>query len=273
MVHPNQQTAAQNIRHVFLEKKIRYAILMARCQAGKTGSFQELIRIMLASGDIQRAYILCGSNEVELREQATVDTRATNRVALEKGDIKVIFRQDFHKSKMDVTNALIIVDESHLDQTHNQELDIFLNDHGLGMDGNPTTLEKANAYIVSVDATPYSELAALAHKETPFQKHVETLIPGKGYFGLAEYKFLGMMHPTFDISQNLIKFANLLKSHKSSPKWALVRLTNGKKSERQEKAIKTVAKIYGFKVLYNTTSSSEGKLLLRILPALLLSTP
>ena len=74
MPFQNQIVAAANIHAVFRDNTRRYAILMAQCQAGKTGAFQELIRLMLADGIIRRAYILCGSNETELRSQAYYDT-------------------------------------------------------------------------------------------------------------------------------------------------------------------------------------------------------
>ena len=60
MVSCQQIAAAKNIATVFAEKKIRYALLKAECQAGKTGAFQTLISEMLRSGEIQCAYILCG---------------------------------------------------------------------------------------------------------------------------------------------------------------------------------------------------------------------
>jgi hypothetical protein len=256
MASPQQKVAAANIRDAYLEKNIRYAILTARCQSGKTGAFHELIRLMLESGSIQRVYVLCGSNEVELREQANKDAEAANPAAFTTGESKVLFRQDFKGSKMNITNALIVVDESHLDQTQGQELDAFLGAHRLSMDGNPMTLEKENTYILSVDATPYSELAALAHKES-FPKHVEVLIPGDEYFGLADYKYSGLMHETFDISKNPTKFAQLFARHPSSPKWALVRLSASKAGAAQEAAIMAMGRLYGFKVRHFDTSTKK----------------
>jgi len=256
MPHVQQLTAAKSIHRAFLEKRLRYAILAARCQSGKTGAFQELIRRMLATGDIQRAYILCGSNETELYAQAKKDTEEANPAAYEAGEIKVIFRQDFVKSKMELTNCLIVVDESHLDQTQKQELHVFLSQHGLSMDGNPKTLEKENAFILSVSATPYSELAAIAHKETPFEKHVENLEPGDGYFGLAEYKYNNLMRPTFNIAENFTQFTDLF-GPPESPKWALVRLMSSAAGNRQEAAINAAAYAHGIKVRYFDTSSKK----------------
>lgn len=257
MFSQQQQTAANNIHQVFLEKRLRYAILKAMCQAGKTGAFQALINFMLREGTIQRAYILCGSTEIELRSQAIEDTKKANGVAYARGDIQVLFRQDFSSVSMDIVNTLIVVDESHLDQNQGQELDKFLRRHGLSMDGNPETMNAKNTFIVSVDATPYSELAALEHKETPFPKHIEELKPGDTYIGLADYLYKGNLKPTFDISREPTRFANLFGS--GSPKYALVRLSPSRKGKKsvQESAILSVCRSKGYDILYYTAAQNE----------------
>lgn len=252
MPHPEQCTAAQNIMAVFVAAILRYAMLIARCQAGKTGAYQELIRIMLAQGMIQRAYILCGSNDTDLRDQAHKDTKEANPEAYANGSVTVLFRQDF-KARMDVTNCLVVVDESHMDQTQKQELDTFLAEHGLTMDGNPRTLVEKNAFLVSVDATPYSELAALLHKES-YPKHVEQLAPGKGYFGLADYFYGGLVRPTFSICDSHA-FSDLVRS--CGNKYALMRLTSGKEAERQEAGAIATYRSLGGKVLYHTAEREE----------------
>jgi hypothetical protein len=257
MSSAEQQTAAANIQRAFLVKKLRYAILKSQCQAGKTGAYQALINLMLREGTIQRAYVLCGSHETELRSQAIEDTKQHNPAAFARGDIQVLFRQDFAGFTMNVTNALIIVDESHLDQGKGQQLDKFLAHHGLSMDGNPATLNEKNAFIVSVDATPYSEIAALEHKETPFEKHTEELVPGSEYVGIAHYLYSGLLKGTFDISREPSRFASLLP--KSEKKYALLRLSAGRKGgpNPQEVAVGKLARVMGWRVLYYTAAQTD----------------
>lgn len=254
MPYPEQETAARNIRAAFLQKPLRYAMLIARCQAGKTGAFQELIRLMLLNGDINRAYILCGSNEKELRSQAHADTAAANPAAYAAGEIEVFFRQDFKGAKMDVTRALIVIDESHMDQTQKQELDQFMGAHGLSMDGNPKTLDEKDAYIVSVDATPYSELSALMYKES-HGKHIEQLAVGVGYFGLQDYFFGKHIQPTYDISTKPLSFGTMARS--AGRKYGLMRLTMGKHAQQQEAAAVAAYKRIGGKVYYYTADKTE----------------
>lgn len=254
MPFQNQILAAANIHAIFRDNTRRYALLMAQCQAGKTGAFQELIRLMLADGLVSRAYILCGSNETELRNQAHEDTKAANPQAYDSGIIQVIFRQDFNDATMDIANALVVVDESHMDQNQKQELDRFLGRHGLTMDGNPRTLIAKNAFIVSVDATPYSELASLQHKES-FEKHVEVLAPGDNYFGLPDFFYGGLITPTFDIESNRAEFASLVTN--GGAKYSLIRFTTGKDAEKQEAAAVAVFRSLRGKVCYYTAERTE----------------
>lgn len=251
MATPEQQTAANNIRRAFLEGRLRYAILMARCQSGKTGAFLDLARSMLAAGEVMRVYILCGSSETDLRDQA----KQRAEEALPAGKFNVLFRQDFDKATMNITNSLIVVDESHLDQNKGSQLHKFMKRHGLSMDGNPATLEAKNAYMVSVDATPYSELASLIHKETPHSKHVEMLAAGKGYFGLGDYKGTGRLLSTFDFVAEPERFKALLRSHEH--KWLLVRLTWTKTADLKESALKTLCADAGVAVKYFTADDAE----------------
>lgn len=253
MPSPQQSAAAQSIMMAFVDM-VRFAILFALCQAGKTGTFQELICKMLREGKVQRAYILCGSNDTDLRDQANKDTAAANPDAYARGDVVVLFRQDFKDAHMDIANSLVVVDESHLDQTQKQELDQFLAKHGLSMDGNPATLVEKNAYIVSVDATPYSELAALQHKES-YPKHIEVLEPGHGYFGMADYFYGGFVHPTYDVCVKSREFTDMVRS--AGNKYAIMRLSTGKTADRLEAGAIAAYRSLGGRVLYHTAEKEE----------------
>uniref|UniRef100_A0A6C0KNL9 Uncharacterized protein n=1 Tax=viral metagenome TaxID=1070528 RepID=A0A6C0KNL9_9ZZZZ len=245
-----QLAAAKNITTVFTEKKVRYALLKAECQAGKTGCFHEVIRSMLKSGEIQHAYILCGSSETELRQQANEDKEKHNHGA----PIEVLFRQDFKGFTMEITNSLIVVDESHMDAGTGMQMDQFLGKHGLSMDGNPKELMEKNAFLLSVSATPYAEICAMQHKETPYEKHVENLESGDGYFGLAQFKYGGLMQPTFDVAKKMQDFQALFTE---APKYALIRLSQSKHCDQQETAIKAICRKKGYKVVYNTAEKTE----------------
>jgi len=254
--YPTQQEAATNIRRAYLEHKLRYALLMAQCQSGKTGAYHCLINMMLQRGDIQRAYILCGSHELTLLNQAHEDAETLNPEAYKSRTIQIYFHQHFGKATLNIANALVIVDESHMVQNKGQELHKFLHRHGLTMDGNPAPLNANNTYILSVDATPYSELAALVHKETSYVKHVEMLKPGVGYVGLRDYIQAKSLSPTYDISRNLATFEALLTGTCHN-KYALMRFTNGKVPVAAETELMMLCRRKGFAVLCHTANAKQ----------------
>jgi hypothetical protein len=210
---------------------------------------------MLDAGDATHAYVLCGSSETELKKQAVSDTQAANADYYASGRIEVIFHQDFKHAELDITDALIIVDESHMVQTKMQQLHCFLAKHGVFLDGNPTALDESNAFLLSVDATPYSEIAALREDETPFPKHVETLTAGDGYYGLAEYERDGLLKPTFSISKAPERFEELLQGVGS--KYVLLRMNRSKANKENETVLRGLCKRLSFPVLLYTGEQTQ----------------
>ena len=268
-----QSICADNIRQKFLQTRIRYTILRAQCQAGKTGAFHRLIREMFENGDITHAYIICGSSELRLREQAEEDTQKYNPEYYrtreyerrdEEQTIQVFFHQDFkNANNFCIRNALIICDETHLVQRVDQELAAFLRKFNISMDGNPTALNANNCYLVSVDATPYSEIASLAHKETPFEKIVVVLSPGMGYVGIAQYYYAGKITSTFslDTIQNQRRFVDLVhQTHCPSPNrntYVMMRLNKSRENDKTERHIRNLAAQHGWDVLQYTSVSRD----------------
>jgi hypothetical protein len=261
MVYPNQVLAATTIMQGFLSGT-RCALLKAQCQSGKTGTFQHLIKMLLDGGYITHAYIICGSSETQLRTQARDDTLEHNNEYYsidakgdQSGQIKVIFHQDFKHSDLDINNALIVIDESHMVQTKEQKLHGFLGACGVKQNGDPTALFASNAYLLSVDATPYAEEAALLHKETPFPKKVVELMPGEGYFGLADYKGRGLLRETFDIAHEPERFEMLLNT--VPRKFVLMRLTHGTTTVLAEFMLRIICQRKSFPCLLNTSEATE----------------
>jgi len=208
--YPNQIAAGDDVVALFHSTlvddgtlKTYYTILEAAVQVGKTGTYNYIAQQMLELEVVDRVYILCGSHETELRDQAIADSRTYNKTAFDEGRLKVIFRGAFKhhypsgSSPLNMERTLIIVDESHLDQTRGQEMSQLLAEYGLNMSGTLPIMEEKKTYILSVDATPYSELAALYSKSESGGKSLSknhiVLQPGEGYFGLLDYKREGLL--------------------------------------------------------------------------------
>jgi hypothetical protein len=228
---------------------------------------------MFENGDITHAYIICGSTELTLRQQAEEDTQKYNPEYYrtreherqeQEQTIQVLFRQDFKNANNFCTrNALIICDETHLVQRIDQELAAFLRTHNISMDGNPAALEANNCYVVSVDATPYSELASLAHKETPYDKIVVELESGEGYVGIEQYYYAGQITSTFSLNtiQNQRRFVDLVhQTNRASPNrntYVMMRLNTSRANRETERHVRNLATENGWDVLQYTSESRD----------------
>ena len=193
----NQSHAANEVFEHFTTTEVRHVLLHANEQAGKTGTYHHVIQQMLEHGYVDRAYIVCGSNETELRNQCHQDVQEWHSADVRQ-QIQVVFRQDFDKVKMNTERSLIVIDETHLVQRHDQTLSKFLRAHGLNMTGTTDAMILHETYLLSVDATPYAEKAAiLHHKSRP--KAIVSLKDGVGYFGIQEYYAQNLIQPTFSL--------------------------------------------------------------------------
>jgi len=183
MMFPQQSEAALAALTIF--ETLRYVLLRADVQSGKTGTYHGIIRMMMERGLIDRAYILCGSHETELRSQCHEDVKEHHPVHAQPR-IRVIFRQDFKKNTMMTRRALIVVDETHLVAEKDQTLSRFLGKHGLSMAGTTKHMMDNETYILSVSATPHAEESAMIHGDSGEKGRV-VMLPGQGYYGPKNY--------------------------------------------------------------------------------------
>lgn len=198
-------------------------MLTAQMQSGKTGTFQTVARMMLTLGLVDRVFIISGSNEVELLDQAIADTKKFNPGAAGSHDarIKVIFRQHFAATvAFELTKTLVIVEESHLDQSNGQQMDKFLKRMGLSLNGE---LPTPSTYILSVSATPFSEFSALIYNKSA-QKEEVKLVPTANYRGVAYFLANNLVKETFDLTSS--RFADLVRS--KGNKYNIIRTTDAK---------------------------------------------
>jgi hypothetical protein len=225
--HESQIAAVEQILERFQGAIERYGILLAPCQSGKTGTFHYLARRMLELGLVDNVYLICGSSETVLRDQAHDDAMEYNREARRSGQFKIIFHSQFKDETVVINRrrSLIIVDESHMDQGVNQMLNKFLKRNGLNLWGTSTRMQQEDTYILSVSATPYSELADVYRgKSRP--KFVVDMVPGPGYVGVADYYYQGLVRPTFSLASGAgwDHFRSIMTDRcATGNKWFLVR--------------------------------------------------
>jgi hypothetical protein len=213
-VRANQRTAAEEVVQVFSRSRENYVLLMAQPQVGKTGTFNEVISLAFEKGLIDRAFIICGSTETLLRDQAMRDAAVYNSDLMEDGRLRVVFHTAFDKSSLlgpdgTLKRTLIVIDESHLDQDMNQKLDLFLCRHKLTLNGTTPFMEENNIYILSVSATPFSEISDITHRSS--NKELVYLKPGEGYRGIRYFITNRLIEAAyFNIHTNPIHFMGLV---------------------------------------------------------------
>jgi hypothetical protein len=267
---PNQITAANDIVNTFANSQRLfadgtspdhinplpfYSLLWAQVQSGKSGTFHCIARMMYWKGLIDHVYILCGSSETCLREQAIKDMNHYQPDIID--DFEVIFRQDFFKrmplshNPLRLERALFIIDESHMDQDKNQQLNILLSAYGLSLAGTLPLMREKNTFIVSVDATPYAELSAILSNQS-LPKHIHKMIPGKGYIGPIQLLKAGRLHNALDIADfNFTRIADIIRKY-ANGKYAIFR-TRGKKT----KILVALCKAFGFDIRFYMMKKSN----------------
>jgi hypothetical protein len=75
------------------------------------------------------------------------------------------------------------------------------------------------------------------------------------YYGLADYDRDGHIMPTFDILENKIIFGDLIGERGN--KWSLVRLPPSKRGDEERKAIETICRTRGYKLVSYTSDATS----------------
>jgi hypothetical protein len=180
-IYPNQRQAAQNVINSF-RQGIRYAVVTAETQSGKTGTCQAicyLIRDAIELG-IENIYFICGMNDNNLKKQQVREFEGLikeNQVLFSKDMQFFGARQRKLKKKQAsntfspdnyLKNTLIFCDESHYAQNKGSMVHKFMTDFaGLTMDGDVSKWIGQNLYCVSISATPMSEMVDIIGHNHP----------------------------------------------------------------------------------------------------------
>lgn len=235
-IYPSQEIARDEIIAIFEEGRIHYVLFRAPLQAGKTGTYQPLIHRMLSRNMIDHAYILCGSSEIQLRNQVIQDVKDWHGAGMLNRKVHVAFRQDFKKVTMKNRRVLIVNDESHLDCKKNQQLHKFLHRHRLSMSGTTPYMLENKIYIVSVSATPFAEESVMVHGESQGKRLVRFEIP-PNYYGPMNYYRDQLLHPTFSVltEEGARKFANAVQRAWARHKYVIIRIRESAVESRQAK--------------------------------------
>lgn len=269
--YDNQRACAHEMLTRFRED-LRYVLLRAPLQSGKTGSYQYLIRLMLQLRMIDQAYVLCGSNECELLEQVKQDVKEWHGEGALNRTVHVLFRQHFKKHNMVTRRTLIVNDESHLDCQFNQQLDQFLIRHGLSMAGTTDAMVVNQTYMVSVSATPFAEESVMAHGHSLPKAFVQ-LQAGERYYGPMDYYRDRLLKGAYSVAtaEGKAQFVDEIRSVTDRRKYVMIRLCEGRvasdkvRRDAKERAGQAVSSAKETEVILDTLKEMESSGQVRLL--------
>lgn len=238
--------------------KKRWTILFAEMQSGKTGTFLFVSFEMLIKKMVDKVIIFSGNRETGLRTQTEdgvgefVDkfrrhlrtdpvfghlSEDERNEELEEivNKIHVVWGSDLGDTDISPiisSNTLFVFEESHFAQNIGMQADKFLAKVGISATGEG--LEKSDNYVLSVSATPISELSVFAHDAQT--KGLVYLKPGPGYFGLSAMRENGNI-VGYDVSDWKHRLDSAIQTVNREDgfdgfKYALVRLTKKKSSKK-----------------------------------------
>ena len=257
-------------------------MLLAQMHSGKQITFLLVAALFILEKLVEYVVIFTGNRELELKEQimfdlnTNIDDNDEDRIPIfarggiifnifiESGmthdnaedklrdvrsRITCIWGADLKKKCKHTTNTLFIHEESHYAQSNNQQPDKFLKKIGVNPNGSIEQLKKKNNYLLSVSATPFSELSDNIHHKQ--EKNVVILIPSKGYKGVNHFlennKIKG-----YD-SNNMLETLNdgiSIDNDIDNYKYGILRLHKHSDSDSNIEEIKQICSQHGWTIKY-----------------------
>lgn len=180
--------------------RTNHVVLVAPMQSGKTSTCISVVNIinkakLNANMHIKRVLFISGMNDCGLKEQTS--QRVINQIIDIDKDEVVIGREkqisykskyfilknsDLLHYKHSLDNTLIFIDESHYGANETNNLTKFFAQNDVNWK-NTMDLLKRNIYIVSISATPFSELVS----DTVEVKKIVELKPDNDYLGISDF--------------------------------------------------------------------------------------
>jgi hypothetical protein len=233
-----------------------WTILIAQMQSGKTFTFLLVCSEMLRLNLIDSVIIFSGNAETDLRDQLKAKVTGKdkefekayrkflrNKLREENFDgdeadeserimenilakITVIWGTELNKFKERPENSLLIWEEAHFAQSLSQCPDKFLRRVGISADGDSAYLQAKNNFVLSISATPFSELSDNIHNTQ--NKAIVYLKPGNSYNSIKMIRDYGRLKAFTSVESGL---TGALNTPRTSPKYALVRISNKNESK------------------------------------------
>jgi hypothetical protein len=272
---PQQLKTGQEIVQAIISGNNRWLILLAQMQSGKTETYLfvccEIIRLAIA----KQVVIFSGNSETDLKKQLLKEvadegdakfydkyceylmkdmhltlTQTLSARTKAKISIKLCWGTELNKYTGPTTETLFIWEEAHHAQSIHQCPDKFLKKVGISADGDRGLLEEKQNYVISVSATPFSELSDVFHLEQ--NKLVVPMKAGRGYNSVKKIRDSGHLKSFSTVEEGLNRALN---TPRSEPKYAIVRITN-----KNEETVTRIIRENGWEyVTFDSVSDADIK--------------
>jgi hypothetical protein len=185
-----------------------FTTIIANMMSGKSGLYNYIMYNLLYDKFVSNIYVLTANREKELLNQMNEDkigyfnefNKLKSSCDYLPGSINVYNGVNMEKlvlnNSPDIKNdSLIIIDESHYGQSVGQTLAKYLYMNSISLDcSNEIELKNRNIYIVSISATPFSEISDFIHKKQ--NKKIYVIPPGDNYYGVEYFYENDLFHPS-----------------------------------------------------------------------------
>ena len=254
---------------------VAWCVLTAQMQCGKSSTYFLVMAEKFRRGEIDRAIIFSGNNEKDLQDQTRSNFRKflpryskylvercnysredalevqldlSNK--MEDGAIRIIWSSKLKTVAPNATRTLFIWDESHAAQNIGMRPDAFLACAGICPSGDPDVLRARGNFMLSVSATPISEISDALHLKQ--EKTIVRMDTPANYYGIANMLESGRIKGYKKIDEvfdaEVPNFAN--------PTWGLIRAVGDKADQ-----IRICAVEKGWKAIeYNDKIKDIGSL-------------
>lgn len=279
-----QEQSANLAIEAFRRNVISWVILLAQMQSGKTETYLLVACELIRHNLVKNVVIFSGNAEIDLRDQLKdqlkigsrffekYQNRLSNQVGKMQLDFTQLFQQiskipkDVEDILSNITvvwgselntyygpkkNTLFIWEEAHYAQTKEQRPDKFLHSIGVSADGNAEHLQRNSNLMMTISATPFSELSDNLRQAQG--KFVVKMVPGNGYVSVKDIQESGRIVPFANRERSINDALNLPKHGK---KWyAIIRVQN-----RRDEMVKSTIESNGWDwVTYDSVSENQEK--------------
>lgn len=287
-------TAGQNILHTFTKPSlnsqvIRYALLVAQMQSGKTFTYMFVFMEMFRMKRVDKVVIFSGNAELALKKQTKdcLDNREFEMFYKEylvhecKKDVEdaenawirwsreikdqlktnVIWGTEGAKPHASMRRTLFIWDESHFAQDKKMCPDKFLETMGILPNGDFRRLEETDNFVLSVSATPFSEISDIHHHSQG--KMVVPFVPSEHYWSVQKMWESGAIVEYTDEKEEARRQMTDLERFGGQKKIGIIRIPKSSKkktTESYECVFTQMATQLGYDVfLYYEAENEEQK--------------